>query len=94
MEGRLVSRNTAQINSRKAQTVILIIPRNDGLKVHVEGKLYHADMDAHQMIQMGMRFMEAASEMLRSERPEGASSPPDGLPDFAPDGTSGSAPSD
>ncbi len=80
------------MEGRKA--MILVVPRNDGLKISVNGKLYHADMNAEQMLRMGMRFLEAAGEMLRSERPEGASSPPDGLPDFAPDDTSATAPSD
>ena len=79
------------MEGRKA--MILVVPRNDGLKISVNGKLYHADMNAEQMLRMGMRFLEAAGEMLKSERPEDASVPPDGLPDFAPDDTSGSAPS-
>ena len=80
------------MEGRKA--MILVVPRNDGLKISVNGKLYHADMNAEQMLRMGMRFLEAAGEMLRSEQPEGASAPPNGQPDFVPDDTSGSAPSD
>ena len=79
------------MEGRKA--MILVVPRNDGLKISVNGKLYHADMNAEQMLRMGMRFLEAAGEMLRSEQPEGASALPNGQPDFVPDDTSGSAPS-
>jgi hypothetical protein len=53
--------------------MILVIPRNDGLKISIEGKLHHKDMTPEQMMQMGIRFQQAALEMLRQEQREDAS---------------------
>jgi len=57
--------------------MILVIPRNDGLKISVEGKLHHKDMTPEEMMQMGIRFQQAALEMIRLEQLEVAFDQPD-----------------
>jgi hypothetical protein len=69
--------------------MILVIPRNDGLKISVEGKLHHKDMTPEEMMQMGIRFQQAALEMIRLEQLEAASDQPDAAHGLAPVDTNG-----
>jgi hypothetical protein len=69
--------------------MILVIPRNDGLKISVEGKLHHKDMTPEEMMQMGIRFQQAALEMIRLEQLEVASDQPDAAHGSAPVDTNG-----
>jgi len=70
-------------------TMILVIPRNDGLKINVEGKLHHKDMTPEEMMQMGIRFQQAALEMIRLEQLEAASDQLDAAHGSAPVDTNG-----
>lgn len=74
--------------------MILVIPRNDGLKISIEGKLYHKDMTPEQMMHMGIRFQQAAIEMLRLEQKEAASAQSVSLRDSELDDTNDCLPSD
>jgi hypothetical protein len=69
--------------------MILVIPRNDGLKISVEGKLHHKDMTPEEMMQMGIRFQQAALEMIRLEQLEVASDQQDAAHGSAPVDTNG-----
>jgi hypothetical protein len=69
--------------------MILVIPRNDGLKISVEGKLHHKDMTPEEMMQMGIRFQQAALEMIRLEQLEAAFDQPDAEHGSAPVDTNG-----
>jgi len=69
--------------------MILVIPRNDGLKISVEGKLHHKDMTPEEMMQMGIRFQQAALEMIRLEQLEAASDQQDVAHGSAPVDTNG-----
>ena len=74
--------------------MILIVPRNDGLKISVEGKLHHKDMTPEEMMQMGIRFQQAALEMLRLEQQEAAYAQSISLRDSELDDTNDCLPSD
>lgn len=74
--------------------MILVIPRNDGLKVSIEGKLHHKDMTPEEMMHMGIRFQQAALEMLRQEQQEAASAQSVSLRDSELDDTNDYLPSD
>lgn len=74
--------------------MILVIPRNDGLKISIDGKLHHKDMTPEQMIHLGIRFQKAAIEMLTQERREAASSQLASLLDSEPDDSNDCPPSD
>lgn len=50
--------------------MILVVPRNDGLKISIDGTLHHKNMTPEQMMHMGIRFQQAAIEMLRMEQQE------------------------
>ena len=78
---------------RDNQPVILVIPRDDGLKVSVSGKVYDVPMTPAQMQAMAIRFQEAAMNMLIQERREAASSLSNAPHDLGPADTSGSIPS-
>lgn len=78
---------------RDNQPVILVIPRDDGLKVSVSGKVYDVPMTPSQMQAMAIRFQEAAMNMLIQERRGVASSLSDALHGSAPDDTNDSIPS-
>ena len=47
---------------------VLIIPRNDGMAVSADGKVYIVEMSAEQMLNMALRCQQAGLEMLRNER--------------------------
>jgi len=74
--------------------MILIIPRNDGVKISIEGKLHHKDMTPEQMMQMGIRFQQAAIEMLRLKQREGGSDQSACQPDSEPADTNDCLPSE
>jgi hypothetical protein len=61
--------------------MILVIPRNDGLKISVEGNLHHKDMTPEEMINMGIRFQQVALEMIRLEQLKDASDQQDVVSD-------------
>ena len=50
--------------------MILIIPRNDGLQISIHGEIHYKHMTPEQMMHMGIRFHQAAIEMLRIEQQE------------------------
>ena len=74
---------------RDNQPVILVIPRDDGLKVSVSGKVYDVPMTPSQMQAMAIRFQEAAMNMLIQERREAASSLSNAPHDLEPADTNG-----
>lgn len=46
----------------------LIIPRNDGIALSLDGNLTIVEMDAEQMLEMAHRCQQVGLEMLRLER--------------------------
>ena len=74
--------------------MILVIPRNDGLKISIEGELHHKDMTPEEMMHMGIRFQQAALEMLRLEQQEAAYAQSVSLRDSELDDTNDCLPSD
>ena len=71
------------------QPPVLVIPRDDGLKVAVDGDVYHVPMTPAQMQSMAIRFQEAAMNMLIQERREAASSLSNAPHDLEPADTNG-----
>lgn len=71
------------------QPPVLVIPRDDGLKVAVSGDVYHVPMTPAQMQSMAIRFQEAAMNMLIQERREAASSLSNAPHDLEPADTNG-----
>jgi len=47
---------------------VLIIPRNDGIAISMNGQVTLAQMSAQQMLDMALRCQKAGLEMLRNER--------------------------
>ncbi len=72
---------------------MIIVPRNDGIIVSVDGKLHTLPQTPIQMMHMAARFQQAAIEMLTQEQREGASAQSIVPPYSSLDDTSGSAPS-
>ena len=50
----------------------LIIPRNDGVAVHIDGNVTIIEMQSEQMLELAYRC-QAGLEMLRQEQREAAS---------------------
>ncbi len=49
------------------QHPFLIIPRNDGVAVSVDGNLHIKEMNSREMLTLAGRCFEAAMEMLKEE---------------------------
>ena len=78
---------------RDNHPVVLVIPRDDGLKVSISGKVYDVPMTPSQMQAMAIRFQEAAMNMLIQERRGAASSQSIALRDSELDDTNDCLPS-
>ena len=78
---------------RDNHPVVLVIPRDDGLKVSVSGKVYDVPMTPAQMQAMAIRFQEAAMNMLIQERRAAASSLSNAPHDLEPADTNVTIPS-
>jgi len=73
---------------------MIIVPRNDGIIVSVDGKLHTLPQTPIQMMHMAARFQQAAIEMLTQEQREDASDQSNAVRDSAPAETSVKPPSD
>ncbi len=51
----------------------LIIPRNDGVAVSIDGNVTMIEMQSEQMLELAYRCQKAGLEMLRQEQREAAS---------------------
>ena len=51
----------------------LIIPRNDGIAVSIDGNVTIVEMQSEQMLELAYRCQKAGLEMLRQEQREAAS---------------------
>lgn len=51
----------------------LIIPRNDGIAVSIDGNVTIVEMQSEQMLELAYRCQKAGLEMLRQEQQEAAS---------------------
>ena len=51
----------------------LIIPRNDGIAISLDGKVTIVEMQSEQMLEMAHRCQQVGLEMLRQERREASS---------------------
>jgi len=49
------------------QPTFLIIPRNDGVAVSIDGTIHLKQMDATQMLDLALRCLNAGLEMKREE---------------------------
>lgn len=49
------------------QPTFLIIPRNDGVAVSIDGTIHLKQMDATQMLDLALRCLNAGLEMKRNE---------------------------
>jgi hypothetical protein len=54
---------------------ILLIPREDGFAVSINGKLLIKSMDAREMLWMSLRCQKVGLEMLSKEKREGVKIP-------------------
>lgn len=54
---------------------ILLIPREDGFAVSINGKLWIKSMDAREMLWMSLRCQKVGLEMLSKEKKEGVKIP-------------------
>ena len=72
---------------------MIIVPRNDGIIVSVDGKLHTLPQTPIQMMHMAARFQQAAIEMLTQEQREDASGQSNAVRDSAPAETSAKPPS-
>lgn len=52
------------------QPTFLIIPRNDGVAVSIDGTIHLKQMDATQMLDLALRCLNAGLEMKREEEKE------------------------
>lgn len=46
---------------------ILLVPRNDGFAVSINGKLWIKEMNAEEMLWLSLRCQKAGLEMMRQE---------------------------
>ena len=72
---------------------MIIAPRNDGVVVSIDGKVHHMNMTPEEMMHMGIRFQQAALEMLKLEQRAIASAQSNAQPYSSPDDTNDCLPS-